>query len=171
VCFSGDKLLGGPQAGIILGKKELVDRLKGHPLARAIRADKMALAALTATLDHYLKEEALHYVPVWQMISTPVDRIKERAVTWSKAIKAGEVIASKSMVGGGSLPGETLPTWCLSLEVEHPNKMLDNLRQNSPPIIGRVEDDRILFDPRTVDPEFDKTLIDVLNQTWSEYES
>jgi L-seryl-tRNA(Ser) seleniumtransferase len=171
VCFSGDKLLGGPQAGIILGKKDLVDRLKNHPLARAIRADKMALAALTATLDHYLKDEALDCVPVWKMISTSVDRTKERAETWAKTIKAGEVIAAKSMVGGGSLPGETLPTWCLSLEVEHPNKMLDHLRQNTPPIIGRVENNRILFDPRTVDPEFDKTLIDAINQTWSEYES
>jgi L-seryl-tRNA(Ser) seleniumtransferase len=171
VCFSGDKLLGGPQAGIILGNKDLIDRLKEHPLARAIRADKMALAALTATLDHYLKEEALDCVPVWRMISAPIDEIRERAESWSAAIKAGEVVAAKSMVGGGSLPGETLPTWCLTLEVEHPNTMLDDLRQNSPPIIGRVEDDRILFDPRTVDPEFDKTLIDVINQTWSEYES
>ena len=170
VCFSGDKVLGGPQAGIILGKKELVDRLKAHPLARAIRADKMALAALTATLEHYIKGEALECVPVWRMISATTDMIKERAEKIQKALKLGEVIASNSMVGGGSLPGETLPTWCLALEAEHPNEMLDLLRQGSPPVIGRVENDLILFDLRTVDPDFDKNLIDAINQTRSEYE-
>jgi L-seryl-tRNA(Ser) seleniumtransferase len=170
VCFSGDKLLGGPQAGIILGKKELVDRLKEHPLARAIRADKIAIAALAATLDHYLKGEALQSVPVWQMISASGDEIRERADTWRKVIKQGEVIESKSMVGGGSLPGETLPTWCLSLDVEQPNKLLDLLREGSPPIIGRVENDRVLFDPRTVDPDFDLDLIAGIKDTWSKYE-
>ncbi|RLD02194.1 MAG: L-seryl-tRNA(Sec) selenium transferase [Chloroflexi bacterium] len=170
VCFSGDKLLGGPQAGIILGKGELIERLKVHPLARAIRADKMALAALTATMDHYLKEEALRCVPVWRMISSEIDQIRERAESWHKAIKRGEVLESRSMVGGGSLPGETLPTWVLSLEVEHPNQMLDLLRQGSPPVIGRVENDRVLFDPRTVDPDFDADFINTLEQTWRIYE-
>ncbi len=171
VCFSGDKLLGGPQAGIILGKKELIDRLKVHPLARAIRADKMALSALTATLDHYLKGEALSCVPVWRMISRDVDRIRDRAESWQQAIKQGEVVASRSMVGGGSLPGETLPTWSLSLDVNHPNQLLDLLRQGSPPVIGRVENDHVLFDPRTVDPEFDQILINAIKQTWSKYEN
>ena len=79
-----------------------------------------------------------------------VDEIRERAEKWQKAIKQGEIIESRSMVGGGSLPGETLPTWALALEVDHPNQMLDLLRQGSPPVIGRVENDRILLDPRTV---------------------
>jgi L-seryl-tRNA(Ser) seleniumtransferase len=171
VCFSGDKLLGGPQAGIILGKKDLIDRLKVHPLARAIRADKMALAALTATLEHYIKGEALHCVPVWRMISSDLDGIRKRAESWHKAIKRGEVLESRSMVGGGSLPGETLPTWTLSLEVEHPNKMLELLRQGSLPIIGRVENDRVLFDPRTVDPDFDADFINAIEETWSIYEN
>lgn len=171
VCFSGDKLLGGPQAGIILGKKELIDRLKVHPLARAIRADKMALAALTATLEHYIKGEALRCVPVWRMISSDLDGIRERAESWQQALRRGEVLASRSMVGGGSLPGETLPTWTLSLEVEHPNKMLELLRQSTPPVIGRVEDDRVLFDPRTVDPDFDRVFISTIEQTWSTYEN
>lgn len=171
VCFSGDKLLGGPQSGIILGKQEMIDRLKVHPLARAIRADKMALAALTATLDHYIKGEALSCVPVWRMISCDVDGIRDRAENWRKAIKRGEVIASNSMVGGGSLPGETLPTWTLSLETDHPNKMLDFLRQGALPVIGRVENDRVLFDPRTVDPDYDAEFIEVINQTWRKHEN
>jgi L-seryl-tRNA(Ser) seleniumtransferase len=171
VCFSGDKLLGGPQAGIILGKCELIERLKVHPLARAIRADKMALAALVATLEHYLKGDALQNVPVWKMISSGIDEIKGRAESWRKAIKHGEIIQSKSMVGGGSLPGETLPTWVLALDLDHPNKLMDMLRKGTPPVIGRVEEDRVLFDPRTVDPDFDAEFIDAIKQTWSKYEN
>jgi L-seryl-tRNA(Ser) seleniumtransferase len=171
VCFSGDKLLGGPQAGIILGKQELIDQLKVHPLARAIRADKMALAALTATLDHYIKGEAVKRIPVWQMISRELEEIKERAESWKKALKRGEVVTSKSMVGGGSLPGETLPTWSLAFEVDHPNKFLEVLRGGTPSVIGRVEDDRVLFDPRTVDPDFDKHLIKAIDQAWRKNEN
>ena len=171
VCFSGDKLLGGPQAGIILGKGELIDRLKVHPLARAIRADKMALAALTATVDHYLKGEAVECIPVWRMISSEIDEIKQRAESWKKALKRGEVINSNSMVGGGSLPGETLTTWSLALDVDHPNKLLEILRGGSPAVIGRVENDRVLFDPRTVDPDCDSIIIKAIEQAWSKYEN
>jgi len=170
ICFSGDKLLGGPQAGIILGKKDLIDLLKVHPLARAIRPDKMALAALTATLDHYIKGEALSSVPVWRMISSELDAIKDRAQGWQKALERGELVASRSMVGGGSLPGETLPTWSLSLDVDHPNKFLELLRHGSPPVIGRVEDDQVLFDPRTVDPDSDTIFIEAMRETWRRYE-
>jgi L-seryl-tRNA(Ser) seleniumtransferase len=171
ICFSGDKLLGGPQAGIILGKSDLIERLKVHPLARTIRADKMALAALVATLEHYIKEEALDCVPVWRMISSEIDDIKERAEAWRKALKQGEIIPSRSMVGGGSLPGETLPTWVLALDVDHPNTLLELLRHGIPPVIGRVENDRVLLDPRTVDPDLDKKIIEAIKQTWSEYEN
>lgn len=170
VCFSGDKLLGGPQAGIILGRGDLIDRLKVHPLARAIRADKMALAALTATLEHYIKGEALRQVPVWRMVSMEIAEIKARAEGWKTALRKGEVITSQSMVGGGSLPGETLPTWTLALDVDHPNKLLNLLRQASPPVIGRVADDRVLFDPRTVDPDSDDEFIKAIESSWSEYE-
>lgn len=170
VCFSGDKLLGGPQAGIILGKKELIQQLKVHPLARAIRADKMALAALTATLDHYIKEEALEAVPVWRMISSESEEVRKRAESWQRQLPGGEVVEARSMVGGGSLPGETLPTWVLALDLDHPNRMLDLLRESSPAVIGRVENDRLLLDPRTVDPEHDAQLIDVILETWRDYE-
>jgi len=170
VCFSGDKLLGGPQAGVILGSKELIDQLKVHPLARAIRADKMALAALSATLGHYIKEEAFEKVPVWQMISTSVEEIKSRAENWQKTLGLGEVTESKSMVGGGSLPGETLPTMVWAVEVDHPQKLLADLREGSPAIIGRIENDRVIFDPRTILPQSDPDFIQAFKGTWSHYE-
>ncbi len=170
VCFSGDKLFGGPQAGIIVGKKDLIDQLKIHPLARAIRADKMALCALSSTLEHYIKGEALSSVPVWRMISADIKELKARAENWQKKLQLGELAESKSMVGGGSLPGETLTTWVLAIEVDHPNRLLDLLRQSSPPVIGRVEDDRVLFDPRTVLPGSDSDFIDAFQLAWRMYE-
>lgn len=150
VCFSGDKLLGGPQAGIILGKSNLVNKLKKHPLARAIRADKLCLSALSATLLHYLKSEALTEIPVWSMISQPLDKIHERAKVLVESLGQGSIIEGKSTVGGGSLPGETLPTWLVAFKVPHPNKLLADLRNSQPPIIARLEDDRLVLDPRTV---------------------
>ena len=150
VCFSGDKLLGGPQAGIILGKSELIDKLKKHPLARAIRADKLCLAALSATLLHYLRSEAETEIPIWRMISEPLDMIKSRANHWIEVIGTGELVEGQSTVGGGSLPGETLPTWLVAVSVRHPNKVLTLLRKSQPPIIARLEEDRIVLDPRTV---------------------
>ena len=150
VCFSGDKLLGGPQAGIILGKLELINKLKKYPLARAIRADKLCLAALSATMLHYLKSEALTEIPVWSMISEPLERIKSRAGRWIEFLGQGDLIEGKSTVGGGSLPGETLPTWLIAFSVRHPNKVLSSLREAQPPIIARLEEDRLVLDPRTV---------------------
>jgi len=171
VCFSGDKLLGGPQAGIILGKKDLIDRLKSHPLARAIRADKMALAALSTTLGHYLKGEALEKVPVWRMISTDNKLLKSRAEGWRKKLKIGQVEESLSMVGGGSLPGETLPSWVWTIEVNHPQKLLGLLREGTPGVIGRIENDRVVFDPRTVLPENDSDFINQFEVAWRKYEN
>lgn len=163
VCFSGDKLLGGPQAGIIVGNAELIGKLKKHPLARAVRADKLCLAALSASLTHYLKDEALQEIPVWRMISTPITKIKERVLAWINILGEGSSISSQSTVGGGSLPDELLPTYCLALSVRNPNRFLEKLRQTTPPIIARMEDNRILFDPRTVLPEQDRQLIDNLS--------
>ena len=150
VCFSGDKLLGGPQAGIILGKLELINKLKKHPLARAIRADKLCLAALSATMLHYLKSEALTEIPVWSMISEPLEQIKSKAGRWIEFHGQGDLVEGKSTVGGGSLPGETLPTWLIAFSVRHPNKVLSSLREAQPPIIARLEEDRLVLDPRTV---------------------
>jgi L-seryl-tRNA(Ser) seleniumtransferase len=153
VVFSGDKLLGGPQAGIIVGNKALVERLKKHPLARAIRADKLTLAPLSATVLHYLKDEAVHTVPVWRMIAMPLETIEARARRWA-ADWGGAVLDGYSTVGGGSLPGESLPTRLVALPARSPNKFLACLRDPKVaglPVIARVEADQVVFDPRTVD--------------------
>lgn len=150
VCFSGDKLLGGPQAGIIIGRKDLIDKIKKHPLARAVRADKTCLAGLTATLIHYLKDEAEREIPIWRMMSLTLDQLKARAKSWRDTLGEGEVIRSESTVGGGSLPEECISTYVLALKVRSPDQFMKRLRESRPPIIARVEDDTILFDPRTV---------------------
>ncbi len=165
VFFSGDKLLGGPQAGIIVGKKELVDRLARHPLARAVRIDKMSLASLTATLVHYLKGEAEQEIPVWRMISIPDVELKKRAEFWQTGLECPSTVDdSRSAVGGGSLPGETLSSWVLSLDCGEVGavEVMRRLREFSTPVIARVEDDRVRLDPRTVLPEEDASLLDAL---------
>ncbi|MBI5703012.1 MAG: L-seryl-tRNA(Sec) selenium transferase [Chloroflexi bacterium] len=162
VCFSGDKLLGGPQAGIIVGKKDLLDKVKRHPLVRAVRADKTCLAGVTATLLHYLKDEAEREIPVVRMMSLTADRLKVRAEAWRQALGVGEVVESESTVGGGSLPEESLPTFVLALSVKSPDKFLKKLREANPPVIARTENDKILLDPRTVFEEQDETLISIL---------
>jgi L-seryl-tRNA(Ser) seleniumtransferase len=159
VSFSGDKLLGGPQAGIIVGRAELLAKIKKHPLARAVRADKVALAGVTATLTHYLKDEAEREIPIWQMISLPPKQIKARAEGWAKHLGRGKVIAGESAVGGGSLPGESLPTWLLALQVPKADHFLARLRKQNPPVIARTEKNRILLDPRTVLPEQEGALL------------
>ncbi|MFN8385483.1 MAG: L-seryl-tRNA(Sec) selenium transferase [Anaerolineales bacterium] len=167
VCFSGDKLLGGPQAGIIVGKKELIDRIKKHPLARAVRADKISLAGIAATLLHYLKDEAEREIPVVRMMSLTARQVEVRAEAWRKAAGQGEVVESKSTVGGGSLPEESMPTFVLSLQVKSPDKFLAKLREANPPVIARTENDRVLLDPRTVLD--DDALLRVLKETLRAY--
>jgi L-seryl-tRNA(Ser) seleniumtransferase len=162
VAFSGDKLLGGPQAGIIVGRRDLVDLLKRHPLARAMRMDKLDLAALVATLDSYRRGAALEEIPVWRMIALPLDAIQKRARRWAKQIGAGRVIAGESTVGGGSLPGETLPTALLALDVPSPDAFLAALRREPTPVIARIADDRVLLDPRTVRVEEDRAVVESL---------
>ncbi len=159
VTFSGDKLLGGPQAGIIVGRKDLIAKLKKHPLARAIRADKLALAALSATLIHYLKDEALREIPVWQMISASADQLEARLLKWAANLGVGQIIPGESTVGGGSLPGQTLPTKLLALPHSRPQQLLKKLRAAEPPIIGRIESDQVVLDPRTVLPFQEEDLL------------
>jgi L-seryl-tRNA(Ser) seleniumtransferase len=159
ICFSGDKLLGGPQAGIIIGRNDLLEKVKKHPLARAVRADKLCLAGISATLIHYLKGEALDRIPVWRMISMSTEQIKFRAETWKASLGFGEIIPGFSMVGGGSLPEESMPTYLLSLEVKNPEQYVKKLRNLGIPIIARIEDDLVLLDPRTVLPEQDAIFV------------
>ncbi len=163
VSISGDKLLGGPQAGIILGRKEEIEKLKGFPMTRALRVDKVTLAGLQATLLHYLKNEATKKIPVWKMIAAKREELDARAQKWAERLHATHfdvaVIDAESTVGGGSLPGETLPTRALALSVASPDQFAARLRQNYPPIVARIEANRILFDPRTVMPSEDDALL------------
>ena len=169
--FSGDKLLGGPQAGIIVGKKEYVDKLRRHPLARAVRIDKIRLAGLIATLIHYLRGEATSTIPIWRMISANLNEIDARAQKLAAATNGlGRVIDGESMVGGGSLPGGTLPTKLVAIRIEGKKnagfvlKFSQELRNYSTPIIGRISDNILLLDPRSVLPEEDATVIQALQQ-------
>ena len=164
VCFSGDKLLGGPQAGIIIGRADLVGKLKKHPLARAIRADKLCLAALSATLLHYLKDEAEREVPIWRMISASPECLQQRVADWAEKLGQGTVTPGESTVGGGSLPGETMPTFLLALSLRSPDRFLARLRHTRPAIIARLQDDQVVFDPRTVLVEQEVVLLANLKQ-------
>jgi L-seryl-tRNA(Ser) seleniumtransferase len=166
VCFSGDKLLGGPQAGILVGRAAFVEPLKRHPLARALRADKLCLAGLQATLLHYLRDEAPTQVPVWRMIAAPSAEVERRARAWRRRLEevgmAADVVDGTSTVGGGSLPGETLPTRLLALRVGGPDRLAEALRGADPPVIARIVEDRLVLDPRTVLPEDDAVVADTL---------
>lgn len=174
VLFSGDKLLGGPQCGIIAGKSAAIARLRKHPLVRALRVDKMTLAALEATLLHYLKGEAESQVPVWRMIAAPPEYLRDRAEKWITELQRVGVVAKleggKSAVGGGSLPGDMLPTWLVAVEpgsrlrvpysVEEAGAVAARLRRGPIPIIARVERGMLLLDPRTVLEEQEQMLLD-----------
>jgi L-seryl-tRNA(Ser) seleniumtransferase len=168
VCFSGDKLLGGPQAGLIVGRDDLIAKIRRHPWARAVRADKVALAGLQTTLQHYTKNEATLHVPIWRMISRPIGEIKHQAQrwagSWQTAGLAVEIIEGRSTVGGGSLPGGTLPTWLVALAVPSPDDVAAKLRQSGPPIIARIEEGRLLFDPRTVLPGQEQSLLSAVQR-------
>jgi L-seryl-tRNA(Ser) seleniumtransferase len=168
--FSGDKLVGGPQAGIIVGKSQFVDKLERHPLARALRIDKIRLAGLAATLVHYLKGEALGKIPVWRMISMPLDEVERRARLWVKALgDLAQVIEGETMIGGGSLPGSTLVTRLVAVSDKGSRRNLAqslarDLRHNEPPVIGRINGDVLLLDPRTVLPEEDEVVLRALSK-------
>ena len=152
VCFSGDKLLGGPQAGIIVGRAELVERLRRHPLQRALRADKLTLAALEATLALYLDPElAAREVPVLRMLAEPVETVRARAQRLADLV-GGDVEPTVGRVGGGALPLTELPSFACAVEEE----LASRLRETEPPVIGVVRDARCLLDCRTLrDEELD----------------
>jgi L-seryl-tRNA(Ser) seleniumtransferase len=163
VSCSGDKLLGGPQAGIILGQADAITTLKKFPLTRALRVDKTTLAGLQATLRHYLLGEAVDKVPVWRMISQDEPTLQKRAKKWARKLGglglAAQVVPGRSTVGGGSLPGETLPTRLVTLGVDSPDAVSARLRAGDPPVITRIEENRLVIDPRTVLPEQEAKLL------------
>jgi L-seryl-tRNA(Ser) seleniumtransferase len=169
-CFSGDKLLGGPQAGIIAGRKALVDRVRTHPLMRALRVDKLTYAALEATLAEYAAGRAQHTVPVQRMITMTADEVLARAQRVAAAVTnlAGwraQLVAGLSAIGGGSAPGVGLPTWLVAIDRDghSPDGLERLLRGSTPPVIARIENDRLLLDLRTVEPAEDDVLVQILS--------
>lgn len=156
ITFSGDKLLGGPQAGIIVGRKEWIAQLRRHPMARALRVDKLTFAALDATLRSYQRGCAVAELPVWQMISATVGELTARVQSWQTQLSAlpveTQIISGESAVGGGSLPGETLPTVLLAIHHPTPDTIAAALRRQNPPVVCRIQQDQLLFDPRTILP-------------------
>jgi L-seryl-tRNA(Ser) seleniumtransferase len=172
VMASADKLLGGPQGGIIVGTASWVERVARHPLARAVRADKTALAGIAATLRHYLRGEAESRIPIWRMIAAPESEIRARVTRLSAVLgEDGHVVDAEPVqatVGGGSLPGETLPSWALELapaDGERVDALARRLRLGDPGIFGRIDQDRLLLDLRTVLPEEDEMLLQSLRHT------
>jgi L-seryl-tRNA(Ser) seleniumtransferase len=160
VTFSGDKLVGGPQAGLIVGRADLIARIRRDPLARAMRPDKATMAAVAATLALYRAGRAIAEIPVWRTLAVSPSDLQRRARSLVGPLGAngGEIVALESTVGGGSLPGEVLPSWGIALSAPAPARLLDRLRAGEPCVIARVERDRVILDLRTVAPEDDIAL-------------
>lgn len=175
VTASGDKLLGGPQAGLILGRASWVEACRAHPLARAVRVDKMTLAALQATLLHYLKGET-DAIPLWRMLRQPLASLRARAEQLARRVQpalpdgaTARVVTTRSPVGGGSLPAQELPTAALELQLPAgPGRLARRLRLGDPAVVGRVEGERLLLDLRTVPPEEDRLLLEALLEALQE---
>ena len=169
VTYSGDKLLGGPQAGIISGDRDLLAKVRANPLFRALRVDKMFYAALEATLLAYLRED-YDSIPALRMMRISEDELERRAKQMAERLRAScpslqiAVVESRSVLGGGAAPGSTLPTRVLAVRSEshNPDELCTRLRQWETPIIARVEDDRVLFDLRTVEPEQEGAIVAAL---------
>lgn len=173
VCFSGDKLLGGPQAGIISGKADVVRQIAAHPLARAVRADKSALAGVAMTLRHYLRADYAETIPIWRMIATPLEELERRCRQWASELSGVtlEVVPSVAAIGGGSLPGETLESRAVSFSEEslaERGLTLDSaayrMRNGSPSLVPHVEGKRLLIDARTVLPDQDGGLVEAMKR-------
>ena len=161
--FSGDKLLGGPQAGLVAGERMWVDLVSKHPLARAVRIDKMTLSAIAATLVSYLKGAHECEIPIWAMISASESELTTRAEKWRSETGVGVVERGRSAIGGGSLPGQTLPTTLLVIDVETgPDAFAASLREGPVAVVARIENDRVLLDPRTVLADQDSAVIEAL---------
>jgi L-seryl-tRNA(Ser) seleniumtransferase len=166
--FSGDKLLGGPQAGILLGTTAAMEACRTDPLARALRTDKITLAALEATLALYRDPEtARGEIPTLRMLTETPEDIRRRTEALKnnverEGVKSAslEIVAGQSEVGGGSFPGATLPTWLLRIgsDAVSPDALVERLRRGSPPIIARIEADHVVLDPRTVLPRQSEAL-------------
>ena len=167
VAFSGDKLLGGPQAGIIVGKKVLIEKLKKYPLYRALRVAKLTLSVLEITLLHYLKKETPEKIPIWKMISNSKENLKSRGEKIIQKSKKQTITLkeSQSFLGGGSLPQQSLPTYVLSFNSDFaPEILSEKFRKLRPPVIGRIEDENFVLDLRTIFPEQDDLIVESIRK-------
>lgn len=160
VLASGDKMLGGPQAGLVLGSKALISKIMKHPLARAVRIDKLSLSALEATLKLYVNEQQ-NEIPTLRYLARTPDEIRPMADRLAKSC-GGEVSEGLTETGGGSIPGQGVPTWRVSLPLGKPDKQLKALRELPTPVIGRIEAGRVWLDPRTCEEDEISSLAMVL---------
>jgi L-seryl-tRNA(Ser) seleniumtransferase len=158
VTFSGDKLLGGPQAGLIVGSRELVQRCARHPLARALRCGGLVLAALQDVALSYLHRTVCTDIPFWRMASQSTESVRARATRACADAGMGEVVATEALPGAGSAPGATIPSAGISV----PGDRLTELRRHDPPIVARTRDDHTILDLRSVDPADDAALVAAL---------
>jgi L-seryl-tRNA(Ser) seleniumtransferase len=148
VCFSGDKLLGGPQAGVIVGAAEAIARIRRHPLARAVRIDKLSLAALEATLELYRDPpRALREIPVLRAVAEPASAVRERAASLAERL-GGTVVPTRARVGGGAVPLLELKSFACALDGG--DGLAAALRNGDPPVVARVQEGRVLLDCRTL---------------------
>jgi len=168
VTFSGDKLLGGPQAGIIVGRRDLVERIRRNQLARALRIDKFTVAALEATLRLYRDESAaVREIPVWRMLTADSEDLRIRAESLARCLEMQfdpggvDVIPGISRVGGGALPTAELPTFLVAISPStiSSRELAERLRLGSPPVVVRVQQERLLLDPRTIEPGEEEALL------------
>jgi L-seryl-tRNA(Ser) seleniumtransferase len=159
VTFSGDKLLGGPQAGIIAGSARLVAPLKNNPLLRALRVGKMTLAALGATLELYRRGSIAERLPVYRMLAASLDDLRARASAYAESLPGATIVESVAYVGGGALAQERVASVAISIAVERPEALAARLRAASPPIVARIDQGRLLLDLRTIAPEEDAAVI------------
>jgi L-seryl-tRNA(Ser) seleniumtransferase len=168
VCFSGDKLLGGPQAGIIVGRRAVIEPLGRHPLYRALRPDKTALSVMDRVLAAH-HADRLDEIPLYAMIATPVDRLTRRARRIGRRLRDAGVPArgrrTRAALGGGTTPEETMPSY--GLEIAGGQQLADALRAADPPVIGRLSEDQVVLDLRTVSPDQDRTLERAIRQAYS----
>jgi L-seryl-tRNA(Ser) seleniumtransferase len=177
VLFSGDKLLGGPQCGIILGRRALVDRIARHPMMRALRVDKLTLAALAATLRLYRRpQEAEQSIPILAMLSATSESLRERAEALAAklavfpGLEQAEAIPGEAYLGGGSIPTQRLDSWCVSLlpAGQSVDALAASLRTGTPPVVGRIQHDRLLLDLRSVLPRQEHALVEALSKVLPE---
>ena len=171
VLFSGDKLIGGPQAGLIVGRRKYVEQIERNPLMRALRVDKLTLAALSATLSSLIDpQQAARELPLWMMIAAPIEELRQRAEQVAGALESraagirAEVIASTAHIGGGSLPSQGLPSAAVALSSDRvsEDELARRLRSGTPPVVGRLQNGRLFVDLRTVLPRQDESLVEAL---------